>query len=170
MSEENKKTLVQKSLKIHSCHHHFSLRSRYLKATRTQRRPSWPCSTPPLWPGTSGSTLRPGTRTGRRGTSAWELRCWAARCQVHRLQTAGNTGWQQLQTAGNSFYMQFFPSAHFSFLTTDPNNIYPWQTEPAESRDKLDFRHHNYKEMRKVGRDDVIMMITLWQPMRQVHI
>uniref|UniRef100_A0A3B4WZG7 Carboxypeptidase X, M14 family member 1 n=1 Tax=Seriola lalandi dorsalis TaxID=1841481 RepID=A0A3B4WZG7_SERLL len=32
----------------------------------------------------------------------------------------------------------------------DPNNIYPWQTEPAESRDKLDFRHHNYKEMRKL--------------------
>ncbi|XP_056239106.1 probable carboxypeptidase X1 isoform X1 [Seriola aureovittata] len=32
----------------------------------------------------------------------------------------------------------------------DPNNIYPWQTELAESRDKLDFRHHNYKEMRKL--------------------
>ncbi|XP_071313711.1 probable carboxypeptidase X1 isoform X2 [Trachinotus anak] len=32
----------------------------------------------------------------------------------------------------------------------DPNNIYPWQTEPTESRDKLDFRHHNYKEMRKL--------------------
>lgn len=33
---------------------------------------------------------------------------------------------------------------------TDPNSIYPWQTEPTESKDKLDFRHHNYKEMRKV--------------------
>nr|XP_029133811.1 probable carboxypeptidase X1 [Labrus bergylta] len=32
----------------------------------------------------------------------------------------------------------------------DPNNIYPWQTEPAASKDKLDFRHHNYKEMRKL--------------------
>ncbi|XP_069025584.1 probable carboxypeptidase X1 [Embiotoca jacksoni] len=32
----------------------------------------------------------------------------------------------------------------------DPNNIYPWQTEPAGSRDKLDFRHHNYVEMRKL--------------------
>uniref|UniRef100_A0A3Q3LWC1 Probable carboxypeptidase X1 n=1 Tax=Mastacembelus armatus TaxID=205130 RepID=A0A3Q3LWC1_9TELE len=32
----------------------------------------------------------------------------------------------------------------------DPNNIYPWQTEPTESKDKLDFRHHNYKEMRKL--------------------
>ncbi|XP_074505132.1 putative carboxypeptidase X1 isoform X2 [Sebastes fasciatus] len=32
----------------------------------------------------------------------------------------------------------------------DPNNIYPWQTERTESRDKLDFRHHNYKEMRKL--------------------
>lgn len=32
----------------------------------------------------------------------------------------------------------------------DPNNIYSWQTEPAGSRDKLDFRHHNYKEMRKL--------------------
>ncbi|XP_042274282.1 probable carboxypeptidase X1 isoform X1 [Thunnus maccoyii] len=32
----------------------------------------------------------------------------------------------------------------------DPNNIYAWQTEPMESRDKLDFRHHNYKEMRKL--------------------
>uniref|UniRef100_A0A3Q0T1B8 Carboxypeptidase X, M14 family member 1 n=1 Tax=Amphilophus citrinellus TaxID=61819 RepID=A0A3Q0T1B8_AMPCI len=30
---------------------------------------------------------------------------------------------------------------------TDPNQIYPWQTEPT---DKLDFRHHNYKEMRKL--------------------
>ncbi|KAK9518472.1 hypothetical protein VZT92_023778 [Zoarces viviparus] len=32
----------------------------------------------------------------------------------------------------------------------DPNNIYAWQTEPTESKDKLDFRHHNYKEMRKL--------------------
>ncbi|KAK5924576.1 hypothetical protein CgunFtcFv8_017178 [Champsocephalus gunnari] len=32
----------------------------------------------------------------------------------------------------------------------DPNNIYPWQTAPAEPQDKLDFRHHNYKEMRKL--------------------
>ncbi|XP_041800783.1 probable carboxypeptidase X1 [Chelmon rostratus] len=32
----------------------------------------------------------------------------------------------------------------------DPNNIYAWQTGPTESRDKLDFRHHNYKEMRKL--------------------
>ncbi|KAM7418161.1 hypothetical protein PAMA_017689 [Pampus argenteus] len=32
----------------------------------------------------------------------------------------------------------------------DPNIIYAWQTEPTESRDKLDFRHHNYKEMRKL--------------------
>uniref|UniRef100_I3IZ97 Carboxypeptidase X, M14 family member 1 n=2 Tax=Oreochromis niloticus TaxID=8128 RepID=I3IZ97_ORENI len=32
----------------------------------------------------------------------------------------------------------------------DPNSIYPWQTEPTESKDKLDFRHHNYKEMRKL--------------------
>ncbi|XP_054872359.1 probable carboxypeptidase X1 isoform X1 [Amphiprion ocellaris] len=32
----------------------------------------------------------------------------------------------------------------------DPNNIYAWQMEPTESRDKLDFRHHNYKEMRKL--------------------
>ncbi|XP_049898774.1 probable carboxypeptidase X1 isoform X1 [Epinephelus moara] len=32
----------------------------------------------------------------------------------------------------------------------DPNNIYPWQTEPTGSRDNLDFRHHNYKEMRKL--------------------
>ncbi|XP_076005223.1 putative carboxypeptidase X1 isoform X2 [Genypterus blacodes] len=31
----------------------------------------------------------------------------------------------------------------------DPNNIYAWQREP-ESRDKLDFKHHNYKEMRKL--------------------
>ncbi|XP_029917829.1 probable carboxypeptidase X1 [Myripristis murdjan] len=32
----------------------------------------------------------------------------------------------------------------------DPNNIYAWQTEPTESKDKLDFRHHNYEEMRKL--------------------
>ncbi|XP_029963681.1 probable carboxypeptidase X1 isoform X1 [Salarias fasciatus] len=32
----------------------------------------------------------------------------------------------------------------------DPNNIYAWQTEPEGSKDKLDFRHHNYKEMRKL--------------------
>ncbi|XP_009289577.2 probable carboxypeptidase X1 isoform X1 [Danio rerio] len=31
----------------------------------------------------------------------------------------------------------------------DPNNIYPWQSEDG-SQDKLDFRHHNYKEMRKL--------------------
>lgn len=33
---------------------------------------------------------------------------------------------------------------------TDPNNLYPWQTEPPGSKDKLDFRHHSYEEMRKV--------------------
>ncbi|XP_008325396.1 probable carboxypeptidase X1 isoform X2 [Cynoglossus semilaevis] len=32
----------------------------------------------------------------------------------------------------------------------DPNNNYAWLTEPTESRDKLDFRHHNYMEMRKL--------------------
>ncbi|XP_013885586.1 inactive carboxypeptidase-like protein X2 [Austrofundulus limnaeus] len=31
----------------------------------------------------------------------------------------------------------------------DPN-MYPWQVEPTGSEDKLDFRHHNYKEMRKL--------------------
>nr|XP_055034804.1 probable carboxypeptidase X1 [Misgurnus anguillicaudatus] len=31
----------------------------------------------------------------------------------------------------------------------DPNNIYPWQSEGG-TKDKLDFRHHNYKEMRKL--------------------
>ncbi|NXJ96843.1 CPXM1 carboxypeptidase, partial [Corythaixoides concolor] len=31
----------------------------------------------------------------------------------------------------------------------DPNNIYAWHSEPPPT-DKLDFRHHNYKEMRKV--------------------
>ncbi|XP_011617722.2 probable carboxypeptidase X1 [Takifugu rubripes] len=34
----------------------------------------------------------------------------------------------------------------------DPNNLYPWQTDPPGSKDKLDFRHHNYKEMRKLMR------------------
>ncbi|XP_072549511.1 probable carboxypeptidase X1 [Salminus brasiliensis] len=33
----------------------------------------------------------------------------------------------------------------------DPNNIYQWQA-PAVTQDKLDFRHHNYKELRKVMR------------------
>ncbi|XP_036445842.1 probable carboxypeptidase X1 [Colossoma macropomum] len=32
----------------------------------------------------------------------------------------------------------------------DPNNIYPWQAQQEGSQDKLDFRHHNYKEMRKL--------------------
>ncbi|NXS69763.1 CPXM1 carboxypeptidase, partial [Pandion haliaetus] len=31
----------------------------------------------------------------------------------------------------------------------DPNNIYAWHSQPLPT-DKLDFRHHNYKEMRKV--------------------
>ncbi|KAM3832215.1 putative carboxypeptidase X1 [Vipera latastei] len=31
----------------------------------------------------------------------------------------------------------------------DPNNIYPWEHTPG-TNDKLDFRHHNYKEMRKL--------------------
>lgn len=34
----------------------------------------------------------------------------------------------------------------------DPNNIYPWQAEEG-TKDKLDFRHHNYKEMRKIDKD-----------------
>ncbi|XP_007442689.1 probable carboxypeptidase X1 [Python bivittatus] len=33
----------------------------------------------------------------------------------------------------------------------DPNHIYPWDPTPGTS-DKLDFRHHNYKEMRKLMR------------------
>ncbi|CDQ62343.1 unnamed protein product [Oncorhynchus mykiss] len=32
----------------------------------------------------------------------------------------------------------------------DPNNIYAWQQTEQGTKDKLDFRHHNYKEMRKV--------------------
>uniref|UniRef100_A0AAY5L000 F5/8 type C domain-containing protein n=1 Tax=Esox lucius TaxID=8010 RepID=A0AAY5L000_ESOLU len=32
----------------------------------------------------------------------------------------------------------------------DPNNIYAWQQTEQSSHDKLDFRHHNYKEMRKL--------------------
>ncbi|XP_026546120.1 probable carboxypeptidase X1 [Notechis scutatus] len=31
----------------------------------------------------------------------------------------------------------------------DPNNIYPWE-HTSGTNDKLDFRHHNYKEMRKL--------------------
>lgn len=38
---------------------------------------------------------------------------------------------------------------HSCFI--DPNNVHVWQTDLTESKDKLDFRHHNYKEMRKVG-------------------
>lgn len=34
-------------------------------------------------------------------------------------------------------------------LPADPNNIYYWPSDPVPT-DKLDFRHHNYKEMRKV--------------------
>lgn len=40
----------------------------------------------------------------------------------------------------------------------DPNNIYPWQAEGG-TKDKLDFRHHNYKEMRKVRRSFVVLYI-----------
>ncbi|XP_017561753.2 probable carboxypeptidase X1 [Pygocentrus nattereri] len=32
----------------------------------------------------------------------------------------------------------------------DPNNIYQWQAQQEGYQDKLDFRHHNYKEMRKL--------------------
>ncbi|XP_070993793.1 probable carboxypeptidase X1 isoform X2 [Oncorhynchus clarkii lewisi] len=32
----------------------------------------------------------------------------------------------------------------------DPNNIYAWQQTEQGTKDKLDFRHHNYKEMRKL--------------------
>ncbi|XP_053735240.1 probable carboxypeptidase X1 [Synchiropus splendidus] len=35
-------------------------------------------------------------------------------------------------------------------VVPDPQNMNPWQTEPTQSRDKLDFRHHNYTEMRKL--------------------
>ncbi|XP_069043057.1 probable carboxypeptidase X1 isoform X2 [Lepisosteus oculatus] len=34
----------------------------------------------------------------------------------------------------------------------DPNNIYTWESEQG-SVDKLDFRHHNYKEMRKLMKE-----------------
>lgn len=34
----------------------------------------------------------------------------------------------------------------------DPNNIYMWQDQDQGSQDKLDFRHHNYIEMRKLMR------------------
>ncbi|XP_034627631.1 probable carboxypeptidase X1 [Trachemys scripta elegans] len=34
----------------------------------------------------------------------------------------------------------------------DPNNIYSWENEPVVT-DKLDFRHHNYKEMRKLMKE-----------------
>ncbi|XP_020663305.3 putative carboxypeptidase X1 isoform X2 [Pogona vitticeps] len=34
----------------------------------------------------------------------------------------------------------------------DPNNIYFWNTAPV-TNDKLDFRHHNYKDMRKLMKE-----------------
>ncbi|XP_062852435.1 probable carboxypeptidase X1 [Trichomycterus rosablanca] len=34
----------------------------------------------------------------------------------------------------------------------DPNHLYPWEPERV-STDKLDFRHHNYAEMRKLMKD-----------------
>lgn len=41
------------------------------------------------------------------------------------------------------------PGSRSLLSLADPNNIHPWEQAPATS-DKLDFRHHNYKEMRKV--------------------
>ena len=49
-------------------------------------------------------------------------------------------------------------NTHLSHFT-DPNNIYAWQTKATGSRDKLDFRHHNYKEMRKVKHLYVLSVI-----------
>lgn len=39
------------------------------------------------------------------------------------------------------------------WLLADPNNIYTWHSQPLPT-DKLDFRHHDYKEMRKVSPPD----------------
>ncbi|KAL7981749.1 hypothetical protein Chor_001564 [Crotalus horridus] len=41
------------------------------------------------------------------------------------------------------------PCRNGSQEVVNPNNIYPWEHIPG-TNDKLDFRHHNYKEMRKL--------------------
>jgi len=42
-----------------------------------------------------------------------------------------------------------------SFLFSDPNNYYHRRNEMTTT-DNLDFKHHNYKEMRQVGEDAVV--------------
>lgn len=38
------------------------------------------------------------------------------------------------------------------FLSSDPNNYYHRRNEMTTT-DNLDFKHHNYKEMRQVGKE-----------------
>lgn len=41
------------------------------------------------------------------------------------------------------------------FLFSDPNNYYHRRNEMTTT-DNLDFKHHNYKEMRQVGKEAVV--------------
>lgn len=45
------------------------------------------------------------------------------------------------------------------FLFPDPNNYYHRRNEMTTT-DNLDFKHHNYKEMRQVGR---VWCVTSWK-------
>uniref|UniRef100_A0A8C3FKJ9 F5/8 type C domain-containing protein n=1 Tax=Chrysemys picta bellii TaxID=8478 RepID=A0A8C3FKJ9_CHRPI len=100
---------------------------------------------------------------GRNGTE--EVRPWAALSQDGRClhpAAEGSFTWPQLgrmgaggpraNTGALGAWTWCRPQISRPTFPADPNNIYSWENEPVVT-DKLDFRHHNYKEMRKLMKE-----------------
>lgn len=130
---------------------------RSLTETRIQRLRCSDSSLFPLWPVSSASTLRPGIPTA---PSASGPRYLAAAWTVGKkapwwLVPSQN----KMLTLTNNIKIWYFKRCSFSLFIirskllvsffTDPADIYS-SVEDSGSKDSLDFRHHNYKEMRKV--------------------
>ncbi|XP_054647833.1 probable carboxypeptidase X1 isoform X2 [Dunckerocampus dactyliophorus] len=72
------------------------------------------------------------------------LALFAAGSTVARYIRINPQTWYQNGTQGNICLR----AEVLGCTLPDPNVMYAWQAEPT--RDKLDFRHHNYKDMRKL--------------------
>nr|XP_042702280.1 probable carboxypeptidase X1 [Chrysemys picta bellii] len=128
-----------------------------------QRRLGLTALFPKWWPpllvlnGTQADLSERPSQTGKRP--------WAALSQDGRClhpAAEGSFTWPQLgrmgaggpraNTGALGAWTWCRPQISRPTFPADPNNIYSWENEPVVT-DKLDFRHHNYKEMRKLMKE-----------------
>lgn len=120
---------------------------RCLLGMKIWRRQFWLCFLSPRWPSTFALTHRPGLAMAPFASA---LKCWVAQCQVQHYTTVLWNIWVKT-LFGVTLYGWETAFKQFDNLSVcvDPDSLQFSETESG-STDDLDFRHHNYNEMRKV--------------------